>query len=323
MISVESCEHQSTWDDYILDHGGHPLQLWGWGHTKVAHGWSADRVFVSEEDDIIGAAQLLIKVLPGGIKTIGYIPRGPVTSKKNRAVVLDALADYAKKHYKAIVITIEPHWLEFDPPQGWQHSANTILHPHTLILDLNKSTDDLRAVMTKKTRQYIRKSSSEELLISATWPQPLQYDDLAAGEFDRLKTLVVEARYVTASLPGNQKYTLLYQNDSLIADNSELIAHLARVSSVEPAEEARGLRLAASGREAWLDVDADTLYEHQTNLEVRLAETRQFVETLEKRLSNTSYTEKAPAHLVEESQKQLAEKKLLVEQLARELEILG
>lgn len=164
---------------------------------------------------------------------------------------------------------------------------------------------------------------NKELLVTAAWPDVLEYDEISAGQFERLRSLVAETRYVTAALPGNEKYTLLYQNDSLIEDNVALIAHLARVQAVEPVEQARGLRLAASGREAWLDVDAETLYEHQTNLEVRLAEARQFVATLEGRLSNTTYVEKAPAHLVEESKKQLEEKKKLVEQLADELEVLN
>lgn len=164
---------------------------------------------------------------------------------------------------------------------------------------------------------------NKELLVVAAWPEALDYDEISAGQFERLRSLVAETRYVTAALPGNEKYTLLYQNDSLIADNVALIAHLARVKAVEPVEQARGLRLAASGREAWLDVDADTLYEHQTNLEVRLAEARQFVTTLEGRLSNTTYVEKAPAHLVEESKRQLEEKKKLVEQLASELDVLN
>ena len=164
---------------------------------------------------------------------------------------------------------------------------------------------------------------NKELLVVAAWPEALDYDEISAGQFERLRSLVAETRYVTAALPGNEKYTLLYQNDSLIADNVALIAHLARVKAVEPVEQARGLRLAASGREAWLDVDADTLYEHQTNLEVRLAEARQFVTTLEGRLSNTTSVEKAPAHLVEESKRQLEEKKKLVEQLASELDVLN
>ncbi len=163
----------------------------------------------------------------------------------------------------------------------------------------------------------------KELLISSTWPEETEYDDISAGQFERLMALVQEARYVTASLPGNEKYTLLYQNDSLIADNADLIMHLARVKEVSAIDQARGLRLAGSGREAWLDVDQETLYEHQTNLEVRLAEARKLVQTLEGRLENSSYTEKAPAHLVEESRKQLEEKRLLVEQLARELDVLA
>lgn len=162
MISVERCNEQAKWDDYVLDNGGHPLQLWGWGETKVAHGWIADRLFVKNEGMIIGGVQLLVKPLPGGIKTLAYIPRGPVTAKAHRAEVLQNIAEYAKTSHRSLAVTIEPHWHEFDPPEGWRRSTNTILHPRTLILNLAKSEDELQADMSKKTRQYIRKSSKEE-----------------------------------------------------------------------------------------------------------------------------------------------------------------
>ncbi len=161
-----------------------------------------------------------------------------------------------------------------------------------------------------------------DLLITSRWPEAKAYDDIAAAEFERLQKLVIEARYVTAELPGNQKYTMLYQQDSLIADNAELIQHLARLKEVREADQARGLRLATSNREAWLDVDEETLYEHQSNLEVRLAENRAFVTNLEGRLSNESYVAKAPAALVEESREQLKSKKALIERLEHELEVL-
>ena len=160
------------------------------------------------------------------------------------------------------------------------------------------------------------------LLMGASWPEAIPFDDIAAAEFDRLQKLITEARYVTAELPGNERYALLYQNDSLIADNANLIKHLARVKEVTEVDQARGLRLAASNREAWLDVSEETLYEHQTNLEVRLAETRAFVQNLEARLSNENYTTKAPAHLVEESREQLELKKTLIERLENELNVL-
>lgn len=115
---------------------------------------------------------------------------------------------------------------------------------------------------------------------------------------------------------------MLYQTDSLIEDNSTLIAWLARLDKVTKVDQAKGLRLASSNREAWLEIDADTLYEHQTNLEKRLADARIAVTGLEARLNNPRYVEKAPEHLVEETRQQLAEKKALIERLQHELEVL-
>lgn len=161
-----------------------------------------------------------------------------------------------------------------------------------------------------------------DLLIGARWPVALPFDEIAAGEFDRVQKLIDEARFVTAELPGNHKYSLLYQDDSLIADNAELIRRLARLKDVTMTDQARGLRLAASGRQAWLDVSDDILYEHQTNLELRLAESFNDIKALSGRLDNASYIAKAPAALVEESKKQLDNKKALVERLETELQVL-
>ena len=163
----------------------------------------------------------------------------------------------------------------------------------------------------------------DTLLAGETWPEQREYSDIAAAEFSRLKRLVVEARYVMSELPGNERYGILYMDDALVADNAELIGKLAKAKTVEHTEQARGLRLAASGRDAWLDLDADTLYEHQTNLEKRLADTRGEIATLEARLSNESYVAKAPAQLVEESREQLASKQALVERLEAELQVLS
>ena len=162
----------------------------------------------------------------------------------------------------------------------------------------------------------------KNLLISAVWPEKTDFDEIAAAEFGRLKHLIIEARYVIAELPGNTRYSLLYQNDSLIADNAQLIQRLAKLKDVQAIDKPRGLRLANSGREAWLDISAETLYEHQTNLEVRIAETRVLIKTLEARLSNESYISKAPTKLVDESREQLIQKQALVERLLHELDIL-
>ncbi len=161
-----------------------------------------------------------------------------------------------------------------------------------------------------------------DLLISAPWPAKIEFDDIAAAEFGRLKHLVIEARYVTADLPGNKRYSLLYQNDSLIADNSDLIQKLAKLKDIQLVAQARGLRLANSGREAWLDISAKTLKKHQSNLKTRLTETQTQIKRLEDRLTNEKYIAKAPAELVDESRTQLQQQQALVARLIHELEVI-
>ncbi|HUC96472.1 MAG TPA: class I tRNA ligase family protein, partial [Candidatus Saccharimonadales bacterium] len=161
-----------------------------------------------------------------------------------------------------------------------------------------------------------------DMLITTKWPEKVAYDDIAAAEFGRLKHLIAEVRFVISELPGNQRYNLLYQNDSLIADNANLIKRLAKLKDVQAVDQARGLRLANSGREAWLDVSAKTISEHESNLEVRLAEAQALIKTLKARLLNENYIAKAPAELVAETKTQLEQKQALVERLIHELDVL-
>jgi peptidoglycan pentaglycine glycine transferase (the first glycine) len=165
MTSVESCSTQAQWDREVLVRSGHPLQLWGWGEVKAAHNWSVDRVLIRSGVETIGVAQLLIRKLPIPFNALVYIPRGPVCAEREREVVLRALSGYIKKKYGAVAITIEPDWEYMPEVEGWQEAKNTILIPRTLILDLNQSEEDLLSRMSKKTRQYIRKSTNEHIQI--------------------------------------------------------------------------------------------------------------------------------------------------------------
>lgn len=165
MITVETCDSKERWDDEILNRGGHPLQLWGWGEVKAAHNWRVERVLVKRDQAVIGAAQLLIRSLPKPFNALVYVPRGPVADEKSREAVLGGLADYAKRTHKAVAISVEPDWITMPDARGWKQTGNTILIPETLILDLTKTEDELLGEMTKKTRQYIRKSGSEGLEI--------------------------------------------------------------------------------------------------------------------------------------------------------------
>ncbi len=165
MITAEVCDDAGVWDETVLDLGGHPLQLWGWGELKSAHNWRARRVLFRESDVIVGAAQILFRPLPGLFKRLSYVPRGPAYQDGRNREVYEALAEYVKQYLSGTVLTVEPDTEDAPDARGFQRSKNTILIPRTLILDLTKSEDELLEAMTKKTRQYIRKSGREGVML--------------------------------------------------------------------------------------------------------------------------------------------------------------
>ena len=168
-LSVTSCTDPSAWDGWVNRFDGHPQQLWGWGKTKADHGWRTEHLLISDGGEVVGSAQLLIRRLPFPFRALAYIPRGPQGEAGREIQLLDAVAAYAKETHRAVALTIEPDWDAAAEPTvqlpgaGFRHSSNTILIPRTLILDLTLSEDDLLAGMSKKHRQYIRKSGREDL----------------------------------------------------------------------------------------------------------------------------------------------------------------
>ena len=163
-------------------------------------------------------------------------------------------------------------------------------------------------------------SWEKTLLILGTWPTAATADSAKAKQFEQLKSLVAEVRFVAASL-GTGKQTLLFQDDQLIEANQELIQRLGRLQAIHKVEQGRGMRLAIAAHGVWLDVSADTLYEHQANLEARLTETRAAISRLEGRLANKSYIQKAPLTVVNETRAQLAEQQAVEQRLVRELDV--
>lgn len=181
MLKIIEITDRKEWDDFINEHGGHPLQLWGWGELKSqSPNWKVKRVFLKngeekyidrkkkDHSDIVAAAQILVRKLPFPLRNFAYIPRGAlVISKKpiERARISREIALWASKNIKPkpVCLTMEPDWniRDFEVSNGWRRSENTILIPRTLVLDLTQNEDELLAKMSKKTRQYIRKSGGE------------------------------------------------------------------------------------------------------------------------------------------------------------------
>lgn len=159
------------------------------------------------------------------------------------------------------------------------------------------------------------------LLIVAGWPNRLEFDVISAERFEKLVDVVREARRVMQELGG--KWGLLYGDDAVVDDNQLLVAKLAGVPSVLSVEgQPRGLRLALANHEVYLDVDAETVKKYRDNLEERILKVGRELDALNMRLMNPNYVDKAPVHLVRQTQDGIKEKTELIERLKKELAVI-
>jgi len=167
-LSVTPVDDRRAWDAEVLGLGGHPLQLWGWGAVKGAGAWRPLRLRVTDADGTpVGLAQVLVRRLPFPFRALSHVPRGPVLAPGVApGPVLRAVTSWVRRNVGGTAISFEPHWPEgtvVDLP-GSRRGANTILFPHTLIIDLERSEDELLADLSRTTRQGVRRSARTDLV---------------------------------------------------------------------------------------------------------------------------------------------------------------
>ncbi|MCX7849122.1 peptidoglycan bridge formation glycyltransferase FemA/FemB family protein [Thermus sp.] len=80
------------------------LQSWGWGEVKRLSGWTPKRLAVYQGEVPLGAAQVLLRPLPGGLR-LAYAPRGPALG---RLEDLPAVARALARGVRATHLVLEP-----------------------------------------------------------------------------------------------------------------------------------------------------------------------------------------------------------------------
>ena len=159
-MKIKKCDDQLSWDRYVNENDGHPLQLWGWGEVKSANGWTADRFFVySEGDEVVSFFQVLTKRMPWPLRAFSYVPRGIVGEGSVQDEALRELGLYLRSEYGSVVLTIEPDSTEAPRWLGrWRKTPNNILLADTATVDLTKDEAELVSVIERKRRYDIRRS---------------------------------------------------------------------------------------------------------------------------------------------------------------------
>lgn len=187
---------RATWDNLLMRSGSAGLlQSWGWGEFKRASGWSPTRLVLSASPSNGNAveplicAQLLVRSVPRLPipVSVAYIPRGPIYFSDDEGIARafwQAVHAEARKQ-GAIFLKVEPNVQMSDArPKGqvnslmFRHgfrSAGRLQPARTIVLDLDKSEDDLLKAMKPKTRYNLRLAGRRGVQVRrATTPSDLE-----------------------------------------------------------------------------------------------------------------------------------------------------
>ena len=165
----------------------------------------------------------------------------------------------------------------------------------------------------------------DTLLAASAWPVIEAGDSKASKDFDEIKTIVSEVRYLSRIFDV-RKPTLYYKasekdNSKFFEHNGELIAKLGRLDAVVPAPtDIAGVHLTQSAFTGWLDVDVAKRKKYLKELEIKRQGQEKSISGLQNRLSNKQYVDNAPKEVVAQTQAQLEEAQTVLENIIAEHE---
>jgi valyl-tRNA synthetase len=161
----------------------------------------------------------------------------------------------------------------------------------------------------------------DHLLAAESLPKIPKADKKMAGQFEELQAIITEARYL-ATVTGAKKPKLYYRSSELIGTQTALIERLARLGGVEEGQ-GGSIRLVGTDYDARLDIDEKTAQNYADKLLEQQKDIESAIKRLRERLSSKSYTERAPAELVEDTKHQLAAQEELLEKVSEEQKTFG
>ncbi len=157
----------------------------------------------------------------------------------------------------------------------------------------------------------------DSVLANCKFSTPLESDKGQTADFEEIKAIVTEARYLIKSLKASN-VTLYYSDAPLINDNAETIKRLAGLVDAKQAQYRDGISLTTTKYPCWLDIDKDKSKAYLSELEGKRNNQIAILQQLERRLTNKSYVENAPQHVVEQTNQQLEKTKQLLKSIETE-----
>jgi len=163
-MEIKKNTEKEQWDAWLLQQENPSyLQSWTWGELMQSISQPVERLGIEENGKILAQAQIIYRPLPLGHQ-YAFCPKGPVLAKAvDRKKIYQALKKYFQEQ-GCIFLRIEPEEYPEDVPVTDTKEINPRA---TLVMEINKSAEELLVQMHPKTRYNIRLAERKGLRVSA------------------------------------------------------------------------------------------------------------------------------------------------------------
>ncbi|MEO6513770.1 MAG: valine--tRNA ligase [Candidatus Saccharimonadales bacterium] len=157
----------------------------------------------------------------------------------------------------------------------------------------------------------------DSLLATRQWPTILKASNKHAADFEEIKNIVSESRYIIKTLHASE-VTMYYTDVAFLKENAPTIKRMARLQDVTEVRDGTGIYLTQTKHRCWLDIDIATAQHYGEEIAAKQATVEKSIAQLSARLENKAYIDQAPKHLVEQTEQLLEEAKVQLESLKEE-----
>lgn len=145
----------------------HPMQSWEWGDFRNKTGVLVIRLGRFDGEKLIETAQITIHPIPFTSYSVGYFPKGGITT----GTMMEKIREIGKE-YKCIFIKFEPNieiikWRRIFKKEDFEFrvSPHPLFTKYTFQLDLKKTPDELLKKINTKTRYNIRLAQKKGVFV--------------------------------------------------------------------------------------------------------------------------------------------------------------
>jgi peptidoglycan pentaglycine glycine transferase (the first glycine) len=168
-MQIIIAENEEKWNGWLRQNYSHNpfAQSWDWGEVLISEGKKVERLGVVEGGTILALAQVVYGDLPFGWRHV-FCPMGPVLDNNINAETENQIYKLLIDHFReenCIFFRTESARALPKKLVPLVKKTIDINPPATVILDLNKSADEMLASMHQKTRYNIRLAEKKDIVI--------------------------------------------------------------------------------------------------------------------------------------------------------------